>query len=50
MKERKPFDAAVRRLLDEQAAAAGAPPVVANNDERVRMAREFMMRALDKPG
>jgi acetyl esterase len=47
MKEHKPFDAAVRRLLDEQAAAAGTPPVAANNDERVRMARGFMMRALE---
>ena len=47
MKERKPFDAAVCRLLDEQAATAGAPPAVANNEERVHMARGFMMRALE---
>ena len=49
MNERKPFDAAVRRLLDEQAAAAAAvaPPAGATNEERVRMARALMMRALE---
>jgi acetyl esterase len=47
MNERKPFDAAVRRVLDEQAAAAVAPPVGATNEERVRMARTLMMRALE---
>ena len=47
MNERKPFDAAVRRLLDEQAAAAVAPPAGATNEERVRMARALMMRALE---
>lgn len=43
MKERKPFDAAVRRLLDEQA----APLAVADNEARVRVARGFMMHALE---
>jgi acetyl esterase len=47
MNERKPFDAAVRRVLDELAAAAVAPPVGATNEERVRMARALMMRALE---
>ena len=47
MNERKPFDAAVRRLLDEQAAAAVAPPAGATNEERVRLARALMMRALE---
>ena len=46
---RKPFDAAVRRLLDEQAAAAkaaGGPPPNPTNEQRVQMARGFMVRAL----
>ncbi|MGF6242377.1 acetyl esterase [Paraburkholderia sp. GAS38] len=47
MTERKPFDAAVRRLLDEQAVATGALPPAMTNEERVRMARGFMMRALE---
>ena len=47
MNERKPFDAAVRRLLDEQAATAVAPPAGATNEERVRMARALMMSALE---
>lgn len=46
MSERKPFDPAVRRLLDEQAAAAGTPPPPASNEERVGLARAFMLRAL----
>lgn len=47
MNERKPFDAAVRRLLDEQAAAAVAPAVDATNEERVRLARALLVRALE---
>ena len=47
MQERKPFDGAVRRLMDEQAAAAGVPPSAATNEERVSTARAFMMRALE---
>ena len=47
MTERKPFDAAVRRFLDEQAIATGALPPATSNEERVRMARGFMMRALE---
>ena len=46
---RKPFDPAVRRLLDEQAAAAkaaGGPPPNLTNEQRVQMARGFMVRAL----
>ena len=46
MEERKPFDAAVRRLLDEQA-ASGPPPQPATNADRVRMARGFMVRTLE---
>jgi hypothetical protein len=33
MTERKPFDAAVRRFLDEQAVAAGALPPATSNEE-----------------
>ena len=47
MKEREPFNSAVRRLLDEQAAAAGRPPAISTNEERVRMARGFMVRTLE---
>ncbi len=48
MTNRKPFDAAVRRLLDEQAAASGGSPLAAKtNEERVRMARGSMVRALE---
>src|SRR5580698_10044864 len=47
MTERKPFDAAVRRFLDEQAVAAGALPPATSNEERVRVARGLMMRALE---
>jgi acetyl esterase len=47
MQERKPFDPAVRRLLDEQAAAAAGPPPAMTNAARVRMARGFMVRALE---
>jgi acetyl esterase len=46
MTERKPFDAAVRRLLDEQAAIVSTLPPATTNDERVRMARELMLRGL----
>ncbi len=46
MKQRIPFDAKVRQLLDEQAAAAGVPPSAMSNEERVRMARSFMVRVL----
>lgn len=46
MTNRKPFDAAVRRLLDEQAAASGGPPAPMSNEERVRIARGSMERAL----
>lgn len=46
MAERKPFNAAVRRLLDEQA-AAGPPPQPVTNADRVRMARGFMVRTLE---
>ena len=38
MTERKPFDAAVRRFLDEQAIATGALPPATSNEERVRVA------------
>ena len=47
--ERTPFDPAVRRLLDEQAAAAkaaGGPLATMTNEQRVQMARGFMVRAL----
>ncbi len=47
--QRTPFDPAVRRLLDEQAAAAkavGGPPPNMTNEQRVQMARGFMVRAL----
>ena len=47
MTERKAFDVAVRRFLDEQAVAAGALPQGTTTEERVRMARGFMMRALE---
>jgi len=46
MQERKPFDPAVRRLLDEQAAAGGPPPAPSTNAERVSMARGFMVKML----
>lgn len=46
MRERKPFDAAVRRLLDEQAAASGGPSPAMANEDRVRMARGFIGRQL----
>src|SRR6202044_3799731 len=36
-----------RRFLDEQAIATGALPPATSNEERVRMARGFMMRALE---
>jgi acetyl esterase len=47
MKERQPFNPAVRRLLDEQAAAAGTPPANISNEELVREARASMVRALE---
>jgi acetyl esterase len=47
MTERKPFDAAVRRMLDEQALVAAALPPATSNEERVRMARGLMMQALE---
>ena len=42
---RSPFNPDVRRLLDEQAAAAPKEPPP-NNEARVKMARGFMVRAL----
>jgi acetyl esterase len=48
MTERKPFDAAVRRLLDEQAAAVAALPPTTGNEARVRMARALMLRAVQE--
>lgn len=47
MIERKPFDPAVRRLLDEQAAASSELPPAMTNEDRVRMARGFMVRTLE---
>jgi acetyl esterase len=47
MTERKPFDAAVRRFLDEQAVTTGALPAATTNEERVHTARSAMMRALE---
>ncbi len=47
MTTRKPFDPALRRSLNEQAAASGEPPSSKADDERVRMARASLVRALE---
>lgn len=46
MTMRKPFDPAVRRLLNEQA-AGGPPPTPQANEARVQMARAFFAQSLE---
>ncbi len=46
MRERKPFDQALRRFLDEQAADSG-PPVEMTDEARTRMLRQRMVRMLE---
>jgi acetyl esterase/lipase len=48
MNQRKPFDAAVRQLLDQQAAAATASqPSTMTNEVRLRMARARLVNQLE---